>query len=587
MLLVAFAFASAPAFAFQGKLKVVGGDDTLEGILTGASLVLTAEKEGNKNPQDILAAAQADYGRLIGALYQEGYYGPVIQITIDGQEAATLPPLTRLPNVSKVVISVDPGPRFKLGRAEITPVTKKTRLPEGFQRGEPARTDVIRDAALAGVDGWREKGHAKADVIEQDVVADHARSRLDVLLRLNPGPLVRFGDLVVDGESAVRQDRIQDIAGIPSGEVFDPDVLVKSAARLRRTGTFSSVTLREADTLDANNQMDVELSLVDAKPRRFGFGAELHSAEGLELSAFWMHRNMFGGAERFRIEGSVGGIGGETEGLDYHLSASLTRPATFTSDTDLFIRLNLDQLEEPTYYSQQASLEVGLTRQFTDELSAEAGIAYRYSDVDDDLGRRQFNHLSFPLSATWDRRNNGLDATKGSYLRADLMPYVGLGGSASGGRVYVDGRIYKGLGEERKVVLAARAQLGSVFGSSIKDTPPDLLFLSGGSGTVRGHSYQSLAIDDGTDETGGRSFVGLSGEVRTTFTDKIGAVAFYDLGYIGANGFVDDTGGWHSGAGLGLRYQTGIGPIRFDVATPVTGPDSSAVQIYLGIGQAF
>ena len=48
------------------------------------------------------------------------------------------------------------------------------------------------------------------------------------------------------------------------------------------------------------------------------------------------------------------------------------------------------------------------------------------------------------------------------------------------------------------------------------------------------------------------------------------------------------TGGWHAGAGVGLRYQTGIGPLRLDIAAPAGGttPDRG-VQLYLGIGQAF
>ena len=41
------------------------------------------------------------------------------------------------------------------------------------------------------------------------------------------------------------------------------------------------------------------------------------------------------------------------------------------------------------------------------------------------------------------------------------------------------------------------------------------------------------------------------------------------------------------GTGLGLRYDTGFGPIRFDVATPVAGDTGDGVQIYIGIGQAF
>jgi len=65
--------------------------------------------------------------------------------------------------------------------------------------------------------------------------------------------------------------------------------------------------------------------------------------------------------------------------------------------------------------------------------------------------------------------------------------------------------------------------------------------------------------------------------------------AFYDAGYVGAEEGYDGSGNWASGAGLGLRYDTGFGPVRVDVATPVAGgpDDADAVQIYIGIGQAF
>ncbi|WP_425098155.1 autotransporter assembly complex protein TamA [Tropicibacter sp. S64] len=574
-----------PAGAFDAKLKVAGGDDTIEGFLTQASLVIAAETDGQTNPQDILAAAQADYGRLVGALYDAGYFGPVVRILIDGQEAATLPPLTRLPSVRQVRIEVDPGRRFEFGRAEVAPLAPGTELPEQFARGKAAGTATIREAAAAGVDGWRGVGHAKAEVTRQEITARHEVAKLDVLLGITPGPLVRFGRTVVSGESAVDEGRIREIAGIPKNEVFDQEILEDAATRLRRTGTFSSVTLREGE-LNPDNSMDIALAVVDAKPRRFGFGAEVESTDGLTLSAFWLHRNFLGGAERFRVDGEISGISGSTDTLDYKFSVSLTRPATLTPETDMILRANVEQLSEPTYFSQQASVSLGFTRQVSRQLTTEVALGYRYSDVEDDLGKRTFQHLTLPLGLTWDRRSDTLNPKDGTYLRFEAMPYAGLGGSASGGRVYADARAYRAFGEEEGVVLAGRMQIGSVMGSSIAETPPDLLFYSGGSGTVRGHSYQSLGITSGGNETGGRSFLGLSTEVRVDFTDSLGGVVFYDMGYIGANSFMDDTGGWHSGAGLGLRYQTGLGPIRLDVATPVSG-SGNGVQLYLGIGQAF
>jgi len=42
------------------------------------------------------------------------------------------------------------------------------------------------------------------------------------------------------------------------------------------------------------------------------------------------------------------------------------------------------------------------------------------------------------------------------------------------------------------------------------------------------------------------------------------------------------------GAGLGVRYLTGFGPIRLDVAVPLNpGPNDDAVAVYVGLGQAF
>ncbi len=587
LVLLIFAGFSGPAWAFDANLSLNPAKKELKRSLAAASLVLAAQRDKVTNPQDILAAAQADYGRLVGTLYEQGYYGPVVSIRIDGREAANIPPLETLARVGRVDIRVSSGPAFRLGTTEILPLAKGTVIPETFRTGEIAKTSAIRDAALAGVEGWRAVGHAKAQVDQQDIIADHQKARLDVRMRIDTGPVVRFGTLNISGNGAVREKRTREIAGITPGAVFDPVVLERAATRLRRAGAFGSVTLREADTLGPDETMDIDLTLVDAKPHRFGFGAELQSTEGVTVSGFWMNRNLFGGAERFRVDGEVSGLAGQTKGLDYKLRAGITRPSTIDADTDFFMFTELEHLDEPLYRSNQGKVELGFSRYFSKTLTAEAGVAYRYSDVRDDLGSRQFSHLALPLAATWDRRDDVLNPTRGTYLRSEAMPYFGLSNDSSGGRGYLDARAYRGLGANDGVVLAGRLQFGSIVGTTIAQTPPDLLFFSGGIGTVRGHSYQSLGITSGTTETGGRSFLGMSGEARVGVTEKIAAVAFYDVGYVGANSWVDNTGDWHSGAGLGLRYNTGIGPIRLDVATPVSGPGNGSIQIYIGIGQAF
>ena len=161
---------------------------------------------------------------------------------------------------------------------------------------------------------------------------------------------------------------------------------------------------------------------------------------------------------------------------------------------------------------------------------------------------------------------------------------------ATGAEVLTVGlRAYRALGAAERVVLAGRLQLGTIFGADAEELPPGSLFFSGGGGTVRGQPYQSLGGGpDGDADTGGLSFLGLSGELRVRTAGAFGVVAFADAGFVGRDSVPGQEGEWQSGAGIGLRYDTGIGPIRLDLATPVSGPgDNDGVEIYIGIGQAF
>ncbi|MEO5619563.1 MAG: BamA/TamA family outer membrane protein, partial [Cypionkella sp.] len=69
-------------------------------------------------------------------------------------------------------------------------------------------------------------------------------------------------------------------------------------------------------------------------------------------------------------------------------------------------------------------------------------------------------------------------------------------------------------------------------------------------------------------------------------SDSLGFVGFFDYGRVDATEFFTN-GSWHSGAGVGVRYATPVGPIRLDVAMPVGGKTGDGVQLYVGLGQAF
>jgi len=470
----------------------------------------------------------------------------------------------------------------------VTPVASATQMPDAFATGRTARSQVIRNAVTAAVDAWRDEGHAKAAATGQQITARHEVQKLDASVTLDPGPKLTFGEVTINGNRLVRTAAIRRIAGVPVGRTFLPEDLETAAARLRRTGAFSSVALIEADEIAEGNTLPIALEVKEARLRRLGVGIELSTIEGLRGSLYWLHRNALGGAERFQIEGKVAGIGGDTGGIDYSITTSLGIPAVFTTRTDFLATATLSREDEPDYLIDKVSIETALTRSIGADKSTSAGIGYLAAREVTDLGTREYTLLTLPLNGQLDRRDSVTNTKNGYFLNIDATPFLGLRGSASGGRVFADARGYASFGENDRFTLAARSQIGSVLGAQSADVPADFLFYSGGGGTVRGQGYKSLAIEESGATTGGLSFAGAQLEARVDVNDTIGVVGFVDYGYVGASSTPLSDGDWHSGAGLGLRYNTGIGPIRVDIATPTTGDDAFGnVQLYIGIGQSF
>jgi len=277
------------------------------------------------------------------------------------------------------------------------------------------------------------------------------------------------------------------------------------------------------------------------------------------------------------------------------VTLNFTRPATRNPDTDLTAELTGFYIDEPDFIFEGFGAEVGFVRYARTDLTftGELGVLYAYADTP--FGDAEYLLLTLPLSATLDRRDNALNSRAGFFIDVEATPFLGLQGSDSGGRIYADGRYYLSFGE--RLTLATRGQIGSVLGASIERTPSDYLFYSGGTDTVRGQPYQSLGATvqvinaDGTvseQSYGGKSFLGAQLEARYGVTDSIDAVGFYDIGIVDVTQFPTSDANWHAGAGVGVRYNTPIGPIRLDIATPVgNGESFKGFEFYIGIGQTF
>lgn len=571
----------------------------VENAARNASSLIADEAEPASGAAGLIAKARGDYRRIIAALYNEGHYGAAVSIRIGGVEASTLAPDVNLPDPVDVTIAVTAGPLFSFANVSIVnqaPLTDdpydQVDLPvlRGYGAGQVARSSVILTAESLAVKAWQEQGYAKAEVTGRDVVADHASNTVDVTITVNPGRLAAFGDITVSGTQGMNPDFVRQQTGLAVGQEYDPDDLTRAQKRLDRLEVFRAARFQAAQDISTDGLLPYELIVEELPGRRFGAGATYSTVDGLGVEGFHLWRNLFGQAERLRLDARVASIAWpiDTAQFDYMFGGTFTKPGFLTPDTDLVAAISAERTIYPTYTETSAQGRVGLTHYLSDELTLEGGASYERSRFDDVFGTRDFSTLGVYAGATYDGRDSTVDPTEGIYAAGNVEPYYDFSFGKMGLRLTAEGRTYFGFSEDDMFVIAGRVKAGALLGPSLNEIPPDKLFFAGGGGSVRGYAFKSIGVDNGNGVvTGGRYLLEASLEARVKVTNDIGVVGFVDGGYVAADKFpgLEDL---RLGAGIGARYYTGLGPIRLDFAVPLNkragDPDYA---IYAGIGQSF
>ena len=588
---------------YEAELVFEGGDEAADAraAVERSSTLLTQDGEPAPGSSGLIARARGDYRRILAGLYNAGYYGPTVSILIGGQEANTLQADVDLPEGTLVEVVVEPGPPFSFGRTTIIDQappaeTRRDRVEspadEGFADGERAAAGTVRRAGSLAVDAWRQQGHPKARIERRDIVADHDDDTLDVTLDVEPGPRAVYGPVTVSGTKRMIPSFVRAQTGLKEGEEYDPDDIDRARDRLSRLRVFRTIRLIEDEEVGPGGILPIEVVVDERKLRRIGIGATVSNIDGLGAETFFLHRNLFGRAERLRLEAAIGGIGTGGFGVDefdYEVGASLVLPGRITPDTDITLDLRGQRQVLETYTETSIDGAVGLTHIFTPELSGRLALAASRSRFEDDLGTRDFTTVGLVGGLRYDSRDNELDATEGFYADVEAEPFYEFEFANAAFRTQSEARAYFGFGGDDVIVLAGRAKIGSIFGAEIAETAPDRLFFAGGGGSVRGYAFQNIGIvDEDGDVTGGLSLLEGSLELRArNVFGNFGAAVFADFGTVSDEVF-PDFGDVRIGVGAGIRYDTGLGPLRLDLAVPLDRQEGDpSVGIYVGLGQAF
>ncbi|KAF1370643.1 MAG: autotransporter assembly complex protein TamA [Yokenella regensburgei] len=130
--------------------------------------------------------------------------------------------------------------------------------------------------------------------------------------------------------------------------------------------------------------------------------------------------------------------------------------------------------------------------------------------------------------------------------------------------------------------FVVRGNLGWIETGDFDKVPPDLRFFAGGDRSIRGYKYKSISPkDDNGKLTGASKLATGSLEYQYNVTGKWWGAVFVDSGEA-VNDITQSD--FKTGAGVGVRWESPVGPIKLDFAVPVGDKDEHGLQFYIGLG---
>jgi len=415
------------------------------------------------------------------------------------------------------------------------------------------------------------------------------RREVSVIVRVEPGPLVKLGEVRFDGNLHTKESILRRRVRSEKGDPLDPLKLERARYRLARLGAFETVDLRYEPETGATRDAVFEVRELPRWDASLlaGYGSYEQLRGGVELQ----QTNLLGRAHQSRLVlvQSVKSTRGEY---------NYTVPEIFGESIDGTVRIFGLRREEEAFDREEYGGTVGVRRRIP-WLKAEGSLGYTYqslSNQDNALTTRALDDdnvkvASIDLGLTKDRRDNPLRPRRGYrwFAQAELAS-EGLGGEVDYQLFELGATYHTAWGRSRWIHLGLThgviTQLGAPEGQLI---PVNKRFYPGGDSSIRGYQ-QDEAAPRGADGRfiGAETYTLLNVELEQAITTTWSVVVFGDaLGEAASLGDYPWDERLYS-VGLGIRYQTIVGPVRLEYGRNVNPrPGDPSGTLHFSVGFPF
>lgn len=550
--------------------------------------------------------------RAAEAMRPYGYYEPTINVVLSEEN-------------DEATLEIEPGPQVTIERLDLQL--------EGDAREDPPFTQAVDDFPLQEGDVLRhspweslrsqlsalalERGYFDSRFSDRRMEVRPYQQSARLYMTFDSGPRYQFGNVAISG-SHIEPERLQNMRSFETGQPYLSEAIAQYNQRLAETGWFRSVAVRP--------RLESAKELVVSQPPS-GEGTWWQEATPEQVQRSYVSRAALQSvmsvshrkdqllpidvsvepADRHQLEVGVGYATDIGPRLQFGWQQPWINRFGHSLNHDLYISAPEQRfsgryripLEDPLRDSYQ--LQYGIKNEDdNDTRSLEATVeAARRWQFDNDWVQ------SIYLRTTYD------DFTQGGNAQKVLIYYPGIqwsrtrtrqqrfptwgdrqqfsveysdtawGSDAQFLRVTGDTEWIRMLGQNNRFI--GGISIGAIETDDFDPIPPSLRFFAGGDNSVRGYSYESLSPrnDEGR-LRGGQQLLATSVEYQRRVTGDWWGAAFVDSG--------DAFDNWgpnklKTGAGLGVRWVSPVGPIRLDVAHPFDHED--AWRLHFSIGPEF
>jgi outer membrane protein insertion porin family len=554
----------------------------------------------------------------------------------------------------EITFQVVEGPRDVVNNVAIEgarTLPESVFAPQGLKvrAGEPYSAAHVEEDRTGILANYLKAGYLRVSFRETaSQVSGAEPHRINVVYHIVEGPRVITGDVITLGRTSTSPRLIKgDIASIkPETPLREQDLLTAGSKLYDLTGVFDWAQVDPKRQITTQTKEDVLVKLHEAKKNvfQYGFGFEVIKRGGSIPSGTVALPNLppvglpskFSTAEstfygprgtvqytrnNFRGKGESITATGFAGRLDQRGAIYYIDPNFRWTDWKATVSASYERNEENPIFSEQDE-KGSVQMQTTTDKAQKNTLFTRYSYTKTDLTRvllaqlvpAKDQHIRLSTLAanfTRDTRDNPMDEHHGVLDSIELdFTSSKLGSNVDFAKLIGQAALYKQA--LHKIVWANSLRIGLAQPFSNSFVPLSETFFTGGGNSLRGIPLDSAGPQRaiyicpsgnsacGTTipfPTGGNEMLILNSEARIPLSwlkDGLGYVLFYDGGNVFPNvGFHDFTSLYSNSVGVGLRYATPIGPIRFDIGRdlnpiPGTNPAQSyGWQYFIGIGQAF